>query len=91
MNMNDIIITYRTLQDESKVRNKIKRKYNYEVIPVPRQISVSCGIAYRVEHDEFDNISKIIKNMLKSKEISDLDIHFYEDLGENNYKIFDLD
>ena len=45
----EVIITYKNLSDESKVRLKIRGKFEYKVIPVPVEISVTCGIAHRIK------------------------------------------
>ena len=86
--MNDIIITYKTMQEESSVRLKIRDRYEYEVIPVPRQISVTCGIAQKLPYDSFKDVCGIILNMFNNGELFDTDVHFYKELGNDKYEQF---
>lgn len=88
--MDNIIVTYKNMKDESKVRLKIREGYNYEVVPVPRQISVSCGIAHKIPYDSFVDIAKMIMGMFNTGELFDSDVHFYKDLGNNNYERFSI-
>lgn len=77
--MNNFIITYKELSEESQVRLKARDKYNYEIIPVPRQISKTCGIAYRVTDDSINGIINIIIDLIKTEKVKKENIHLYKE------------
>lgn len=87
----EVIITYKNLSDESKIRLKIRGKYEYEVIPVPVEISVTCGIAHRIKSKNMQDIVKIIKEFIIRNEINIYDVRFYWVVDENNYEQFSVD
>lgn len=89
--MNNIVVTYKTMKDESKVRLKIRDKYTYEVIPVPRQISVTCGIAHRIpKDDKLKYIYEIINNLINSGEIENGHVNFYYEYDNNLYEKYNI-
>ncbi|MDI3534171.1 MAG: hypothetical protein PWQ82_536 [Thermosediminibacterales bacterium] len=56
------VITFPTTHHALKFEQFIKEKgFNSRLIPVPREISSSCGLAARFEEDNLHEISQLVK------------------------------
>ena len=87
-----IVVTFKTLEEESVVRLSLDGYKDYEVIPVPTKISVTCGIAHRYEDNFFNSIVEpIFVDKLANGELPEDDVHFYIEEEENNrYSAFSV-
>lgn len=88
--MEKYIITFRDLSIETKVRTNYSDKIKYEVIPVPKDITIRCGIAHRLEVKGFFEVLKMLKdNTLELyDDYLDENIHVYTESlqdGKNTY------
>ncbi|MFW5986429.1 MAG: DUF3343 domain-containing protein [Halanaerobiales bacterium] len=60
--MDVTVITFHSTHDALECERIIKDNgYECELIPVPRQLSVSCGLAGRVEDHQLTVIRKLLK------------------------------
>lgn len=84
-----VVVTFKTLAEESHIRLLLD-DVEYEVIPVPTVISVTCGIAHRYSDDVFNSVVEpIFVEELSSGELLDTDIHFYiEEEKDKRYSAF---
>ena len=79
-----IVVTYKELPDETKVRLKIRGRCEFEVIPVPTEISVTCGIAHRFYKEDFDRARTVIEKRIADGDIPSDNVHYYVEYYENN-------
>lgn len=84
-----IVVTFKTLAEESYIR-LLLGDVEYEVIPVPTVISVTCGIAHRYSDDVFNStVEPIFVEELSSGGLPNADIHFYiEEEKDKRYSAF---
>ena len=69
--MNYIYITFTSTHDALTFKNTFKGQFLFRIVPVPREISTSCGIAARL--DEKD--SKTLEDALKKYPVAYGEIH----------------
>lgn len=94
--MERYIITFRDLSIETKIRTNYSDKVKYEVIPVPKDITIRCGIAHRLEVKGFFEVLKMLRNNILGLYDDYLDekIHIYTESlqdGNNTYTPFPLE
>lgn len=84
-----IVVTFKTLAEESHIR-LLLGDVEYEVIPVPTVISVTCGIAHRYDDNFFNAIVEpIYEDKLTNGELPKEDVHFYiEEEKDKRYSAF---
>lgn len=87
MNSNEIIATFDTTHNALRFEKTLKQnKIELTVMPVPREISASCGLAVKFELQSIDKVKKLVYD----KEIQVKS--YYEIIIENNkrkYIVFD--
>lgn len=85
-----IVVTFKTLEEESIMRLFLESYRDYEVIPVPTVISVTCGIAHRYEDNFFNAVVEpIYEDKLANGELPKEDVHFYiEEERDRRYSAF---
>lgn len=85
-----IVVTFKTLEEESVMRLSLEGYMDYDVIPVPTKISVTCGIAHRYEDNLFNAIVEpIYEDKLANGELPKEDVHFYiEEEKDKRYSAF---
>ncbi|AMP20518.1 hypothetical protein AZF37_04455 [endosymbiont 'TC1' of Trimyema compressum] len=69
--MTYIYITFSSTHDALTFENTFKGRFPFRIVPVPREISTSCGIAARL--DEKD--SKTLEDALKKHPVAYGEIH----------------
>lgn len=87
-----IVVTFKTLEEESIIRLSLDGYRGYDVIPVPTKISVTCGIAHRYKNNFFNFVMEpIFVDKLASGELPEEDVHFYIEEEENErYSAFSV-
>ena len=94
--MERYIVTFRDLSIETKVRTNYSDKIKYEVIPVPKDITIRCGIAHRLEVKGFFEVLKMLRDNTLGlyDDYLEENIHIYTESlqdGKNTYTPFHLE
>lgn len=53
-------LTFKTVHDALKLEEHLKGLLDYRLVPVPREISTTCGIALRFDPSDLPLIEKLI-------------------------------
>ncbi len=71
-----IVITFDTTTDAMMMELFAKEnKLSGKLIPLPNEISAGCGLAFKIENGDFEEIQKILKeNSISYEKIYDLGV-----------------
>lgn len=71
-----IVITFDTTTDAMMMEAFAKEnKFAGKIIPLPNEISAGCGLAFKIESGDFEEIQKILKeNSISYEKIHDLGV-----------------
>lgn len=58
--MTYIYITFPSTHDALNFENTFKGQFPFRIVPVPREISTSCGIAARLEEKDSQSLEKAL-------------------------------
>lgn len=66
-----IVVTFESvnfaMQTESVLKNK---EIKHQIIPTPREITLSCGLSVKTDYDNLDNIKFLIEEgFIKNKKL----------------------
>ena len=68
--MNSIFVTFESIHDTIEFESKFKNKLNFKIVPIPREISKSCGICIKIENSNINTLKNFFKKYnIKYKKI----------------------